>query len=752
MATTLPDDKLDEHLDEIEHIIETLDSADLLGEPTIHPVTKKFVTDTEYDRLYGKNGSERTILKKHRPDSRIFKGVTNAKVDFSKAAKCVHNPPMTSIDKADGTQVKKYKRLGEWMLDCLDRMKFQAKFHRLGAVKPRDMFKTDGKDDPKFLVDIKSVEAFLTELAQLIDSKSQPVFVQSLKHDGCAIALYYKKSKLHGAGNRPRDGVNAASVLDHVKQVVGIPNSLLVADLDVTIRGEVELSISNFEKVNTEAKAAGEKTYENPRNATAGAMNPLGDPTVARKRKLQFVGYSVLGYDDAPYNTAMERAKWVNKTLKIPFIRVEAFKFPDLAKIENEVRSELDYGIDGIIIEVNDLAEAEAMGHQGDKPTGDPRAKLAWKFAAEKAKATVTRVRHEMKRTGKLSCVAEFPGVRLAGTTVCNCTVHNVRQMIDGGVGAGAIILVHKAGDIIPYWDETLTPGKVEVPTHCPSCNSKLEWSASNVDLLCKNDMCPARHVDSLVHYLKTFGVKGLAESTIKTLISAGIVRTFADFYRLTPDILMKKAGFSPREAILDFARIHMLESPDKEKDDARLLVKADKAAQSKKSLPLAKLIAALGIPGSGKGTGSALATQFETLDRIRVATVSDFEKSQDIGTKTAEVLHEWFAKNGSVLDDLLKYIEIEKPRTGIFSGKTFCFSGSFNPDKEYWIAAVENEGAKVTTAPSKKTTHFVWGPGSGNKKEAAEQLQRDGHSIEIMEIEDLEKLLGLDKDDDRAF
>jgi DNA ligase (NAD+) len=195
-----------------------------------------------------------------------------------------------------------------------------------------------------------------------------------------------------------------------------------------------------------------------------------------------------------------------------------------------------------------------------------------------------------------------------------------------------------------------------------------------------------------------------------------------------------------------------MIDSPDKEKDDAKLYKLAERAAASKKSIPLAKFIACLGIPGSGKGTGSTLATEFGTIDKIRAATVADFEKSQDIGSKTAIVLHDWFSKNGKLIDGLLKHVEIEKPKTGIFTGKTFCFSGSFNPDKEYWIKKVEDEGAKVTTAPSKKTSHFVWGPGSGNKKEAAEQLKKDGHPIQILEIEDLEKLLGLDKDDDRAF
>lgn len=732
-------------LDEIEHVIETLDSADLLGDQTIHPITKKFITDPEYDKLYGKNGSERACLLKNRPDSRIFKGVNAANVDFSKAAKCVHNPPMTSIDKADGTKVKKYKRLGEWMLDCLKAMRIDHQPYT------RDLFKTDVKEDPSFVEDIKKVEAALEVLAEKKAKDGKPVFVQSLKHDGCAVSMYYKGSKLEKSGNRPRDGVNAASVLDHVKQVTGIPNSLLVQSLDIVVRGEIEQKISDFEKVNAAAKASGEKTYENPRNSTAGAMNPLGDPKVAGKRKLSFVGYSILNHTNAPYTTAMDRAIWANKTLKVPFIRINPFVFADLSKIELDVRPKLDYQIDGIIIEVNDLEEAEAMGNQGDKPTGDPRAKLAWKFAAERGKAVVKEVKWSMKRTGKCTPVAWFDAVRLAGTNVRKCTIHNAKQLIEGKVGVGAEILIYKAGEIIPYWEDTLTPApKVEVPDSCPSCKSKLKWSASDTDLLCVNKLCPAQQVEGLVHYVQTFGVKGIADSTVDSLIEGGLVQTFGDFYRLTPDRMVKEAGFTYREAVLDYARIHMLESPDKEKDDDKLFTKAKSAAGHKKTISLGKFIAALGIPGSGKGTGSALQGHFGDLAKIRSASVAEFESCSDVGAKTAGVLHDWFLANNVLLDDLLQYVDIEKPKTGIFSGKTFCFSGAV--DKERWTQAVEDEGAKVVGAPSKKTDYFVYGSGSGLKLDKANELKTAGVKIEIMEVDGIEKLLGLDKNDARLF
>ena len=746
---TLIDDDLDTKLDTIEHIIETLDTAYQLGDPTIHPITNKPVSDPDYDRLYGQNGSERTLLKKHRPESSIFKGVTASKVDYSKATqKCVHNPPLTSISKADGGLPHKQKRLGEWMLNCLTHLKIKTSYDRSTFAFQKGI--------PEFDKGEKEVLKALTELAETKDDNGRPVFVTSLKHDGCAVALYYKNGKLIAAGNRPRDGVNAASVLDHVRQVIGIPNSVPVADFTGSVRGEVECRISDFEAVNKAAKASGQKTYENPRNATAGAMNALGDPKVASERKLSFTAYSIEGYDAATFETAFDRAIWSNKTLKIPFVRINPFKYAELQRIEDKVRSEIDYQIDGVIIEINDLALGEDMGHEGDKITGDPRWKIAWKFAAETGIATVKGINWGVGKHGRIVPVAFFDVVRLAGTNVVNCTIHNVGQLFDGKVGIGAQIRIHKAGDIIPYWSETIVPAtKVDYPLNCPSCGQPLILSkmaptqGMAVDLLCTNtDRCPAQNIGRLVSYLSTFGVKGIAESIVKTLVETGLVKTYADFYRLTTDKL-KKVGFTPREAVLIYARIWMIEQPDKEKDNAKLEAKV---ILPQLSIPLNRFIAALNIPGASKGTGTSLASHFGTIDKVIAATISDLSTVEDIGPKKAQAVHDWISSHRKEIDDLQGFVAVEKPKTGIFSGKNFCFSGSFAPDKEHWAKLVEEVGAKVTSTPSKKTDYFVHGPGSGNKKEKAEELVKSGHPINIIEVEDLEKLLGIDKQDDRAF
>jgi DNA ligase (NAD+) len=753
-STPLFDDTatdLDQQLDQIEHVIETLDTSYLLGEPTINPITLKAVSDPDYDKLYGQNGSERALLKKHRPDSRVLKGVTAANVNFSAATKCVHNPPMTSIAKADGGLPHKQKRLGEWMVNALAHLKITTPYDRsIFAFKK-------GDSTPTFEKDEKEVIKALIELATTKDAKGQPVFVLSLKHDGCAVSLYYKNGKLVAAGNRPRDGINAASVLDHVRQVTGIPNSVLVKDFTGAIRGEIECRISDFEAVNKSAKAAGKKTYENPRNATAGAMNPLGDPKVAAERKLSFVGYSIENFDNAPYATANERAMWVNKTLKVPFIRVNPFHYDELQRIEDKLRTTLDYQIDGIIIEVNDLAGGEDWGREGDKSTGDPRWKIAWKFAAETATPIVKGITWGVGKHGRVTPVAFFDGVRLAGTTVQNCTIHNVGQLIDGQVGIGATIRIYKAGEIIPYWSETIKPAAVvSYPDKCPSCGAKLEFKKSTTatDLICINTAaCPAQNVGKLVGYLSAFGVKGIAESIVNTLIAEGLVKTPADFYRLD-EAKLKKAGFSERESLLIVARLNMIESADKVKDNNDLRIKIAKAVDGgpRIPLPLNKFIACLQIPGASRGTGTSLATHFGDIDKVLIASKLDLTGIEDIGPKKADAVHAWLSDHHYEVKDLLKYIAIEKPKSGIFNGKTFCFSGSFTPDKEHWISLVEDQGAKVSSTPSKKTDYFVHGPGSGNKKDRAEELKASGVAINIIEVDDLEKLLGINKTDDRAF
>jgi DNA ligase (NAD+) len=691
--------------DQLEEIIPILDTLYEEGQDCINPLNHKKVPDNVYDAL-------RTRLAKLRPDSEVFDDVTASELEAATTT-IKHNPPMTSIDKANGTLDEKNAKLRKWMQDCAKELKYDLKRH----------------------------------------SEENPLFVTAYKRDGVALALYYKDGKLVSAALRPRDGINGEDVTENAKYIDGIPESLPVK-VTCSIRGEVECRIPVFEEIVKDIEVNGKNNKvkwnqstlpANPRNYAVGGIHQFDDPKITKLRRLNFTAYCVEGLNNPPYKTEIERAKWVNGVLKIPFVWLKSFHYSNLKAMEEGVK-ELEYEVDGTVLSVNDLEGQEQLGRYGDEPTGDPKGKLAWKFEEQHADVRVTAIRWQTGRTGRVTPVIEFDGVKLAGTTVCNCTAHNVGLLEKNGVDVGAIIRVIKSGKIIPFLKSVVTPvAKVNFPSVCPSCKEKIQKvdNGDATDLVCTNKKCPAQQVQSLVHYLTTLGVKGLAESVTGKLLESGLVRCPADFYELSVEDV-EKLGIGERTAYLTIARIQMISKADKIKSNDTLADKIDKAKDKIKSVPLAKLIAALGIPGAGVGTAKNATEHFKDFDKIRQASVADFEEVQDVGNITAVLLHEYFKENKDDIDALLKFVEPELPKVGKLSGKTFVFTGSPPQGKEYWIAQVEALGGAIKGSVSKKVTHVVVGADAGAKKDKAYEL-RDVLKLPITiitDIKDLENML----------
>jgi DNA ligase (NAD+) len=728
-------DLLEEALPILDTLFEAGDECvlplDLLGELKQFPKFKGLsspVANSDYDEI-------KKRLKKLRPElfkaGGKFEGTTTSQVDYSAAKKIVHKPPMTSIKKADGTLVEKSAILKKFLVDCMNSL------HYAGPNVSRP------------------------------NSKPEPAFSMSFKRDGVSVRLYYEQGKLVRAGIRPRDGINGADVLSHVRYVKGVPH-VLAEPLTCSVTGELEILLSDFETVNKDREKRGEKLLANPRNATAGAMNPLGDPDVVRQRKVSFIGHSI-HMDKAPWMTAVDRAKYANQKLKIPFVRVEGFEFGNLQKMEDLVPN-LGYEVDGIVIEVNNLEDAESLGQHGGSATGDPVGKIAWKFLEQKATPTVKNVRWQVGRTGKITPVAEFDGVRLAGTTVVNCTLHNYGKVQSELIGPGAVISVYKAGKIIPKVDAVIKQASVLQVTHpifCPACNkpTQIVKGVTGTELMCLNEDCSAKSIGRFVHYLSTFGVKGVAESAVTTMIEGGLLKSYADFYEVEPSGL-EDAGFSEREAVLVCARIQMIDGADQIKDNTALSARTNAAAVRKKEIPIEKLIAALGIDGASKGTGRELSDHFRDFDKIRKASIDDLLEVPNIGDTTAKAVFAYFAKYSVELDKLLDFIEPMKPKSGIFSNMTFVFTGSQPEGKDYWAEKVQSEGAKISSSVSKKTTFVVAGQDAGAKLEKAEELikkgefvdQRGGNPViknakgQLIDRAGLQALMGIKSDDDRSF
>lgn len=695
--------------DIIEEAIIILDTLYEAGDPcelppSIYAQIKKLngfntlsspVTDPQYDLL-------RQRLKAIHPDSSIFSQVTASTVSRN-VPKVRHSPPMTSISKANGPT-------------------------RVDVLK-------------KFLAECASKLGYKSATA----ADGSPYFVQSWKRDGVACAIYYEKGILVRAGLRPRNGVDGDDITDNVKLCQNVPLKLK-QPITCSLRGELECHISTFEALNKEMEAKGKKTYANPRNYTAGTMQ-LDTPDPKRHGGIHFTCYAIEGYDAATYKTARERAMWSNKHLGVEFVRVEPFDFASLQKMEAMV-ADLDYEVDGVVIEVNNLDDAEQMGREGDRDTGNPNWKIAWKFNEQMARPTIKNIRWQTGRTRKITPVAEFDAVKLAGTNVTNVTLHNVNRVIAMKLGVGAVIEIYKSGKIIPYLHQVLTTAKaVKYPDACPECGAKT--AIEGEELVCQNINCVAAASGTFVHYLATFGAKGVAESVVNKMLAAGLLKKYADFYTVTPEQL-QKAGLSVREAILAWANIHMVPAPEQEKDNGKLIIETKKAANKKKKVSLGVLLASFGMPGAGKGTGKDLAAHFGTIDKILDATEQDLLGVPNVGGTTAENVYKYLKTNRSAIEALLECVEPEKPKTGKFSGKTFVFTGAPPEGKDYWKNLVENEGGKISSSVSKKTDYVVYGADAGQKLDKAKELAGEGIPIKIIDTQDLKTLLGLK--DDRLF
>lgn len=687
----------DREISELETVIETLDTLYEIGEDCIHPLTNQIVSDKEYDIL-------RKKLFDLKPDSYIFADVTASKA-AQHNQKVVHNPPMVSISKAIGPLQKRTDVLKDFADKIQDELDYK-----------------------------ETEESFL---------------VQAYKRDGVALALYYERGKLVRAGLRPRNGTEGEDVTENVKYVEGVATELWEHDkdgnrtkfLDVTcsIRGEIECKKSTFRKVVEDwqnPKFGLSSEPKNPRNYAAGSIRQFSNPAITKERKLTFTGYSILSWNakdnsPAPFKTEIQRAKYSNAVLRIPFVQVRKFRWADLKMLE-ELSTKMDYEVDGVVISVDNLEDAEQMGTHGGSATGNPKSKLAWKFSEESVEVEVNAIVWDVGRTGTLTPVLQFDGVQLDGTTVSQCTGHSL-GFLDGSSKAslGEISLwskikIIKSGKIIPKVVEVVKRGfqSLTVPTKCPSCDSVLEVrvGGEGKSLVCNSNFCGVRAVAGLVHFLSTIGVKGISDAIVTRLLDEKLVGNPSDFYKLSVGKLTA-IGYSKRQALLIVSRLYLHNDPAHATDDELdAFIKAN-AGKNKIKIPAGKLFASFGISGAGKSAGQSLIAHFGDFNSIKDATLEKLQEIEGLGDVSSQAIVDYFKENAKVVNELLKYIEPEGKKQGTLSGKTFVFTGGFDGGKEVWENKVLDLGASVSGSVGKNTSYVVVGENAGSKEEKAIKL-----------------------------
>jgi DNA ligase (NAD+) len=706
---------MNKHINDLVRIIKHLDTLYELGEDCIHPDTGENVSDTEYDML-------KDEARQLDPQNALFTKPTASKVIATNIVQ--HDPPMVSIEKANHEDWwRKAEILFKWLRDRL-------------SQAPKSVW---DEDQIAITYDVTDEAG-----KQHKDSLSVPshFFVQMYKLDGLAVALYYEKGKLVRAGLRSREGTHGEDVTEQVKYVQGVPTQL-PEPVTLSIRGEIICKKSDFAAAQANRVASGEEPFANARACAVGGMRQLKDPSKTKDHLLSFLGYGIENHDNPPYETELARAKWCNQVLRVPFVRTSHFSFGMLKEMEDKV-PQLDYRVDGAVVSVNHLEFSEQLGRHGDKATGNPRGKIAWKFEEEVATPVVKGWEVNTGRTGHVVPVIFFEPVQLADTNVSRATMHNWGRMFNWRVDIGTTVKVLKSGNIIPKVIGVVTGQKApQQPTQCPSCNGPLvlEHTPAKKDqedvygLFCYNPDCPAQLLNNLTFFLEKIGAKGLGDAKVGQLIEAQKVQHRSDFFTITQKDCVE-AGMGKRQAQLALATIHLVPNADKyEEDDLQPILVT--AAKNKKIVPFWKLFQALGVPSAGEAAGKALIDQFKTFDAIRAASVEELSATEGVGTKTAEVIYEFLTRMKMEIDRLLSHIELELPKTGKLTGMIICLSGSFDEGKDALKSQVENLGGKVVGNVSKKCNFLVAGPGSEGKSTKAKEL-----GIPILDVDGLKKML----------
>lgn len=559
------------------------------------------------------------------------------------------------------------------------------------------------------------------ELGEWIDRITREVsdveFVCELKFDGTAISLCYENGVLQRAVTRG-DGKRGDDVTNNVRTIGSVPMKLRGEGYPAVfeIRGEIYMPYASFDRLNREREAAGEAPMANPRNAAAGTLKQQSSQVVAR-RGLDCTLYHIAG-DNLPFATHIENLEaartWgfkVSEHMKVCRSRQEIEAF--IAYWDTE-RKNLPFATDGIVIKVNSYAQQRTLGSTAKAP----RWAVAYKFQAERALTRLVSVDFQVGRTGAITPVANLEPVQLAGTVVKRASIHNADQIAALDIRLGDMVYVEKGGEIIPKITEVELSERpadskpFEYITHCPECGSELVRYEGEAKHFCPNSTeCKPQIIGRIVHFVsrKAMDIEGLGGETIELLWENGMLKDIADIYDLNPQQLaaLPRLGDKSAANILDGVR-------------------------ASKSVPFERVLFALGIRFVGETTAKYIATHFRTLDAISAATVEELSEAEEVGSKIAVAITEYFADehNRSIVERLksagLKFEIEEKQRSSnALEGKSVVISGKFvGRSRDDMKALVEEHGGRNLAAVSANVDFIVAGENMGPaKRQKAEKL-----------------------------
>lgn len=554
-----------------------------------------------------------------------------------------------------------------------------------------------------------------------------PSYVCELKIDGLAVSLQYEKGILKRAATRG-NGLVGEDITHNVKTIGTIPLRLN-KPVDIEVRGEIYMPLKAFNELNEKRLKNGEPIFQNPRNAAAGSIRQL-DSSVAKSRKLDAFLYHVPETDRKTHYEALMELKELGFVVN-PHIRLVK-NIDEILDYINEWtarRGELPYDIDGIVIKVNDIHMQRELGFTAKYP----RWVIAYKFPAEDVKTRLTDIVCTVGRTGQITPNAVFDPVKVMGSTIRRATLHNGDYINSKNLKIGDNIFVHKAGDVIPevvgpcLEDRTGNEREFVMPDKCPICGASLVLTESGIDLKCPNDLCPARNIESLIHFCdrKAMNIEGLGERIIEDFYNMKFITSIIDIYNIKDrkEELIELEGFG-------------------DKSVNKLLDNIEKSKQNS----LEKLLFAIGISGIGEKNAKILAKKFMNIDNLMNASLEDLTNISDVGPILANSIYNFFkdADNIKLINDLKKigmnmnYLGAQIKENEELLNKRIVVTGTL---KKYTRDEIQNlielNGGLWSTSVTKKTYAVIVGENPGSKYDKAKEL-----NIPIWTEEDFDKVI----------
>lgn len=540
-----------------------------------------------------------------------------------------------------------------------------------------------------------------------------------LKYDGASISLTYESGKLVKAVTRG-DGFQGDNVTANVKTINSVPLQLK-GDFPpkFDIRGEIVLPFDGFNKMNEERIAIGEEPYRNPRNTASGSLK-LQDSAEVAKRPLECLLYNLTG-DKLGVNTQLE---------SLYKARQWGFKVPNTAKLLNSIeevlefinywneeRHNLPYEIDGVVVKVNSLQQQEELGYTAKAP----RWAMAYKFKAEQVSTKLNSITYQVGRTGAITPVANLEPVDLAGTTVKRASLHNADQIEKLDVRVGDEVYVEKGGEIIPkilgvdLSKRPINSEPTEYITHCPECETELIRQEGEAQHYCPNfNGCKPQIIGRIQHYIsrKAMDIEGLGGETVALLVNESLISNYSDLYELTKEQVI------PLERMADKSAYNLIQGIEKSK-----------------TIPFERVLFALGIRYVGETVAKKLAKYYKSIDAIINASLEELVNVDEIGIKIAESVLAFFAseENLFIINRLKEFgVQLEmsadelKGKTSILEGQIIVITGVFESiSRNDLKKLIEDNGGKVSSSISSKTSYIVAGDNMGpSKKEKAKDLK----------------------------